>query len=246
MLRAFLCCAMAFACLTTKTVAAEIESDVSTRETFVGLPIVLRISINNAVEHETPVMPEVDGLEIELAGPPSRSSQTMWINGRKTHRTTVSYQFRVTPLREGTFTIPPVKVVADGVASITKVVRVVASKSETDDLMFVEIEGSQREIYVGQAVDLKLKIWVRPYRNADYQVDLDEEDMWQSLSEQTAWGPFGDRLEELSQNRRHPGANVCYAKIPQARLASTFCMRSKPRSTLIDQRRSMDKMFVSS
>ncbi len=185
--------------------AAEVESDVSTRETYVGLPIVLRININNAVEHETPIMPDVDGLQIELAGPPSRSSRTMWINGRKTERTTVSYAFRVTPLREGTFTIPPIKVVADGLASITKAVRVVASKSETDDLMFVEIEGSENDIYVGQALNLKLKIWVRPYRNADYQLDFDEGDMWQSFSDQTAWGPFEDRLEELAQNRRRPG-----------------------------------------
>lgn len=205
MMRSFLTCLVAVCCWSANLMAADVDADVSTRETYVGLPIVLRIHINNATEYEAPIMPDVDGLEIEPTGPPSRSSRIMSINGRRTQRTTVSYAFRVTPLRAGSFTIPPVEVEADGLSTMTKAVRIVATKSETNDLMFVEIEGNQSDIYVGEALDLSLKVWIRPYRNRDYRIDFDEGQMWQLISEQSAWGPFEDRLAELAQNRRRPG-----------------------------------------
>ena len=45
----------------------------------------------------------------------------------------------------------------------------VASKSETGDLLFVEVAGKQKQIYVGQSLDLTLKIWLRPYRDREPQ-----------------------------------------------------------------------------
>ena len=184
---------------------ADIQADVSTRETYVGLPIVLRISINNAAEHEIPQFPKVPGLEIKQAGPPSRSSQSSWINGRRSQRTTITYPYLVTPSSEGVFTIPPIKVIADGVANMTKAVRVVATKSETGDLLFVEISGSKKKIFVGESLDLTLRLWIRPYQNSDYRIALNEEEMWYCLSERTSWGIFQDRMEELAEQRKRPG-----------------------------------------
>ena len=66
------------------------------------------------LEHDQPVMPEIEGLTIEQVGPPARSSQTSIINGRRSDRSVVTYNYRVTPLREGSFTIPPIQVSADG------------------------------------------------------------------------------------------------------------------------------------
>lgn len=188
--------------------AVDVEADVSTRETYVNVPITLQIQINNAVEYEQPVMPAVDGLEIKSLGAPSRSYQITTINGRRTQRTTMAYQYSVTPVREGTFTIPPVKVVADGRVMMTKATRIIATKSETDDLLFVEVEGDKSEIYVGEALDLTLKIWVRPYRDKEYNITLNEPTMWSLISPQTKWGPFTDALEKLSDNRRRPGGEM--------------------------------------
>lgn len=184
--------------------AADVQTDVSTRETFVGLPIVLQIHINNSVEHDPPELPEVDGLVIESAGPPSRSSRVTIINGQRRERSTVTYSFRVTPQREGTFTIPPVKIVADGNTSIIQAVRIVASKSETNDLMFAEIEGKDTEIYVGESLELTLRIWLRPYRDKDFQVTFDEGDMWTRITSQTNWGLFTESLQVMAHNRQRP------------------------------------------
>ena len=204
--------ARAFQCLAALTTlfaagvlsAADVRSDVSTKETYVGLPIVLRVQINNSVDHEPPEVADVDGLKIESAGAPSRGSNITIINGRRTERTSITYAFRVTPLREGTFTIPPIKIVADGRATITKAMRIVASKSETDDLMLVEIAGKENEIYVGQPVELTLKIWIRPYRDQEFQVELSEGDTWNLISEQSSWGAFGDSMEEMAEQRQRP------------------------------------------
>ncbi len=187
------------------TSAAEIRTDLSTRETYVGIPTVLRVVINNAVEHDTPSFPEVPGLTIEPAGAPSTRSQTSWVNGRRSQRTSIVYSFLVTPNQEGTFTIPPIQITADGITTLTEAVRVVATKSETGDLLFAEITGDQSQLYVGQSLQLTLKFWLRPYRNQEYRIELNEEEMWSCLSERTSWGMFEDRIAELEQQRKRPG-----------------------------------------
>ena len=188
--------------------AADVQSSVSTRETYVNLPFTLQIRINNAQNQEPPVIPRVDGLVIVPQGPPSRSYRTTIINGRTTQRNTLTYLYSVTATREGTFTIPPATVVVDGEETQTSAVRIVATQSETDDLLFVEIEGQDDEIYVGEALQLKLKIWVRAYRDQQFNVTLNEATMWSLISKQTQWGNFQESLQEMSKNRKRPGGTL--------------------------------------
>lgn len=190
------------------TLAIDVTTNISTRETYVGLPTVLRVVINNAVEHDVPTFPEVQGLTIEQAGPPSKNSQITSINGRRSQRTSIVYSFLVTPNEEGTFTIPPIQITADGTKTLTEAVRIVATKSETGDLLFAEISGNQSSIYVGESLELTLKFWIRPYRNEEYRVSLDEAEMWQCLSERTSWGIFEERMNELAQQRKRPGGQL--------------------------------------
>jgi len=203
--------AMVF-CLPLVTEAADVQSSVSTQETYVNLPFTLQIQINNASEHEKPVIPEVDGLEIVPQGTPSRSYRTTIINGRTTRRNTLTYLYSVTATREGTFTIPPVKVVADGQETKTSEMRIVATQSETDDLMFVEIEGKDSQIFVGQALQLTLKIWIRAYRDKEYNITLNEATMWSLLSKQTQWGNFTESIQAMTKNRQRPGGKLTLRK----------------------------------
>lgn len=185
--------------------AADVEADVSTKETYVGIPVRFRIQINNAVQYKAPTLPDVDGLVIESIGAPSRSSRTTIINGRKTVRNSVIFTFRVTPQRAGTFTIPPIRVSADGRAMVSKAVRIVASKSEPSDLIIVEIEGKEKEIYVGEALNLTLRLWIRPYRDQKLNVTLNERNVWNLISEQSNWGPFAESLREMAEDNERPG-----------------------------------------
>ncbi|MDA9858636.1 BatD family protein [Rubripirellula sp.] len=192
--------------------AADVDTDVSVRETVVGLPVILRIQISNSVAHEPPEFPRVDGLKIEQAGPPSRSRRISIQNNRRVEKSNIIYSFRITPLREGTFIIPPVRVSADGISRVTRVVRIVATKGETNDLLFVEVEGDANEIYVGESLRLTLKIWIRPYRDRQLQQRLSEGDMWNQIAQQSNWGSFQSIFDEMNANRQRPGGRSVLRK----------------------------------
>jgi hypothetical protein len=184
--------------------AADVRVGLSARETYVGLPVTLRIQIANATKAEPPVVPSIDGVDVKPMGAPSRSTQITSINGQTTTTTTQTFAFELTPQHAGTFQIPSVTINADGEAHHTRAVEFVASKSETGDLLFVEIAGKQKEIYVGEALDLTLKIWLRPYSDRRLKVKLSEGDMWRLVSDRTEWGPFADQIQKLAQNEQRP------------------------------------------
>lgn len=184
--------------------AADVRADLGTRETYVGMPVKFQIEIANATDYDPPVVPEIPGLRIESLGQPSQSSNISWINGTVTKKVSVIYSFAVTPTQPGSFRIPAISVSADGQTLSTKPFEFVATKSETKDLLFVQVEGKEKQIYVGQALDLQLKIWVRPYSDKEHGITLSEGDMWQLLSQRTNWGPFQARIEQLAANNQRP------------------------------------------
>ena len=69
----------------------------------------------------------------------------------------------------------------------------------------MEIEGGKEKVFVGQPLELTLKIWIKPFHDAEKDITLSEENMWQLISEQTSWGSFLDRMKELAENNKRPG-----------------------------------------
>src|SRR3954447_6326216 len=184
--------------------AAEVRVGLSARESYVGVPLTLQVRVSNAEDSKPPQVPDVDGLQIRAIGMPGRSTQITTINGRTTTNTSLTYNFEVTPQRAGTFRIPPITVHADGTDQQTPVLDLVATKSETGDVLFVEVAGKQKEIYVGQSLDLSLKVWLRPFRDRQHGVTLSEGDMWRMVSDRSSWGPFSDRMQQLSEKDQRP------------------------------------------
>ncbi|MCD4825024.1 MAG: BatD family protein [Phycisphaerae bacterium] len=184
--------------------AAEVNLRLSSREAFVGSPVYVQISIDNASTHEKPQLPNIPGLRIHAADTPSRSSQVMTINGKTTRRESVTYSFELTPTRPGRFVIPAIAVQADGKKFATAAAVFVATKSETGDLLFVEIAGERKSVYIGQPLKLNLRIWVKPYFNREYKIKLSAGDMWNLISQRSDWGWFAGAFEEMARNRRRP------------------------------------------
>ncbi len=201
---AFTLCAFT-ALLTGTASAGSVDARLSVREAYVGMPIVLQITIADAGDYEQPKMPEIDGCDIRSAGAPSQSSQVTIINGRRSESRSVTMQYLITPRREGTYQIPSLAIDVDGQQMTTNPLRFVATKSVTGDLLFVEIEGGKEKVFVGQPLDLTLKIWLKPYRDTKQNLTLSEADMWQMISEQTSWGGFTTRMKELAENNQRPG-----------------------------------------
>ena len=187
----------------TQARAATVETALSADHAYVGMPISLYVRISDATSHAQPVIPEVRGLQITASGVPSRSSQTTIINGRRMDRTSVTYAWNVTPREPGQFVIPPVQFEVDGQVKQTRALRFAATKSETGDLLFVEVDGKQEKIFVGQPLDLVLRVLVKPYRDRQFDVTLSPGDMWKLIAtEHSQWGAFGETLDELAENRQ--------------------------------------------
>ncbi|MDA8563799.1 BatD family protein [Mariniblastus sp.] len=188
--------------LNSPTVSADVQTQISAREAYVGTPITLYVQVSGTGNPATPDVPEVDGLDIRSVGAPSRSSQVTIINGRRSQSSSVTYSFQVTPRREGTFRIPSFEINTGSDVERTRPVRFAATKSETGDLMFAEIEGNGEKVFVGQPIDSKLKIWIKPFVDRTAGIKLSPSQMWQLMSEQTDWGGFQSTLEEMAKNRQ--------------------------------------------
>ena len=152
--------AITFCGLSNSVIAADVDVRLSTKEGWVGMPVILQLSIENAADYEQPEVPEIDGCDIRSAGAPSQSSQITIINGRQTQKRSVVMQYLITPRREGTFEIPPITVKVDGRNVTTDKLRFIASKSQTGNLLFVEIHGAKDKVFVGQPLELTLKLWI--------------------------------------------------------------------------------------
>lgn len=224
------------ALLTATATAANVDTRLSTREAFVGSPVALQISISGASDFEQPTLPTIDGCDVRSAGSPSRSSQITIINGRRSERRSVTMQYLITPRREGTFTIPAMTFSVDGKPVTTQPERFIATRSETGDLMFVEIEGGKQKVFVGQPLDLKLKIWLRPFRDPKSGHTLSEGDMWNMISDSTSWGGFTAKMKELAENRQRPGGREVLRMVPHGK--STQAALSNSSAKTEDQRSS--------
>jgi hypothetical protein len=185
--------------------AGDVTVQLSSREAYVGQPVRVQVIIRDAESHELPEPPDVDGADIRMIAGPQTSSRTTIINGRMSQEKTVAYVFAVTPERAGTIRIPPFSVKVDGQSRKTEPIVLVAVQSETGDLLFVEVEGSRDSVYVGESLELVLKVWVRPYTDQALGIRLTEDDVWSLVDEETSrWGVFGDSLMDMLRRRVRP------------------------------------------
>ena len=120
--------------MSTPAAAADVDVRLSAREAWVGSPVVLQISLNNAADYEQPTIPDIDGCDVRSAGAAQQSSQTTIINGRRSDSRSVVMQYLITPQREGAFEIPPITIEVDGRRVTTEKLRFVATKSVTGNL----------------------------------------------------------------------------------------------------------------
>ena len=200
--RFFFCSLCLVGLSASSSIGATVETAISDNRAYVGVPVSLFIRVNNAAQYAQPTLPEVDGLKIESLGVPSQSSQTTIINGRRTDRTSVTYRWALTPRQPGSFIIPSIPVRVDGGIEYTQPVGFRAVKSETGDLLYVEVDGKQDKIYVGESLDLTLRILVKPYHDGRFDITFSPSDMWDLISQQhTQWGAFRETIEEWAEDR---------------------------------------------
>ncbi|MEY3023718.1 MAG: hypothetical protein RJA16_544, partial [Planctomycetota bacterium] len=191
--------------IATAAFAAEVEFRLSSREAWVGAAITLEVEVANASSIEPPILPAVDGATIRLLPGERSSSFTQIVNGRVTRRESRVYTIEIRPTREGEIEIPPIDVRADGETFSSRPSTIVVKKSVTGDLLLAQVLADPSQVYLGESMQLVLRIVIRPYESTEFGVTLSEGDMWSRVDLDTSsWGIFKDALEEMARQRRRP------------------------------------------
>lgn len=204
-----------------------VTANLSAHEAYVGSPIAFRIVIHNGSVQSPPSAPRVDGLRFSDSPRPSRSHQMRVFNGRRTSSTTTTWEFQVVAERAGEFTIPATDVVVNNKTYRTQPLTFVATKSETGDLLLVEIDhGSEGEktpkAYVGQAIKLKLKIWLRPFTDRQRNYKLNAQSMFNQISDKTSWGTFQETLEQAMDGKAELSATEVLRRDSEGSMRSYY------------------------
>lgn len=186
--------------------AADVAFQLTGRETWVGDAALLEISVSGAKGRiPDPVLPKVDGLLIELA--PGRSTQNAveFINGQMSQSSSVTLTVHLTPKRVGKFSVPPVTIRVDGKDHSSGVLTLVAGMEVDAEPLLVDVVAKSPTVYLGESLDVTLRIWVRPFVSRAQGVRFGEQDMWVLLTQQSPeWGAFEPALREMAQQHQRP------------------------------------------
>lgn len=107
--------------------------------------------------------PEVNGLEFDDSPFMGRQSQTNIINGRVQSVELVTFTWRVSVTKEGTYTVPAQRVSLGGTDVVVPEakLRVVPQSENEKSAMRLEWKLPDRELYVGEALPASLQLYVR-------------------------------------------------------------------------------------
>lgn len=204
MTRTILLALLAILSFAPTLLGAEASMQVPRRQGYVGATLPIRLIIADAQQDSTPSMPSVPGLTIERLATPNVSTQVSSFNGVTTTRRTVEWTFLVGASTAGTYTIPEFTIEADGTEFRTTPIELTFVASEAEDLLRVAVTGDPEELYLGEATNLTLQIWIKPYRDLQYGTELSSRDMWNRIDLDSDWGPFTPAMNELKAQRQAP------------------------------------------
>ncbi len=197
--------ALAAAAIVSRAQAAAVSAQLASRETYVGVPVILRVTVEDGQPDQLPVTPAISGATIRMVGGPSHSSQTTVVNGQVSQSVSVSYTYQITPQKPGRIMIPPFEVQVGGEKLASEPQVIVVARSETNDLLFVDVTGTRDSVYVGELLEVTLQIWLRPYHSREHGITLREDNMWGLVDvEASQWGVFEEPLKQMYSRRQRP------------------------------------------
>src|SRR5438034_8206282 len=145
----------------------------SKSEAVVGEEVQLEVRLTGALSADAPEQIPVDGLEIHRTG----TSQRVEINNFNL-TASVSYDYTILPLKEGTFTIPPqiIHVGSSSLRTPTLTLHVAASSNQparqyrrgtqpafdTGKLVFAELIVPKKSAFVGEMVPVQIRLAYDP------------------------------------------------------------------------------------
>ena len=158
-----------------------------------NIPFQVQLVISNGPGSVTPPeLPWPDG--IELIGTPSTSFFQSSINGRRRVDLTVAYP--VVAREVGTLVMPSFSLDIDGRTFEIREVAITVESADAGDLMFVEIETTDAAPYLGETIELRLRLYVREFTDPSFERRLSGGEMWSMVALRSSqWSVFGDELK---------------------------------------------------
>jgi oxygen tolerance protein BatD len=158
-------------CVVARTDPGEskVQATLSSDHTTISQPVQLEVEIRNVRTAEPPNI-SAEGLSIRFAG---QSTRMQTLNGETSF--SVNFTYLVIPQREGTFSIPPVKLNLSGqeVQSAPLTLTVLKEEpnkpAEPNKSYFGELVVPRDSAYVGEPIPVELRyyfdrrIWYQPY-----------------------------------------------------------------------------------
>lgn len=142
--------------------AQDFTATVSKNKVEVGQQFTLQYVIRTNAKDFTP--PALN--DFKLLGGPNQGRSTNWVNGKVSSQVTISYV--LTPKKEGTFVIPPAKIVTDRGELSTKPITITAKKiTEADkqnaarEYIYLKATVSRTNLYVGEQLTATYKLYTK-------------------------------------------------------------------------------------
>ncbi len=132
-----------------------------------GEIVLAQLICTNTGQPSLPQAAVPDGLSLELSrSTPLMNSQTSIINGRTSSKTTYTYNMKLSAASEGTYTLGPMSVEADGQSFVSNSVTITVKKSTTtqpqgDSYVWVRIDVNPTTLYASQSFTATLTIGIR-------------------------------------------------------------------------------------
>lgn len=186
------CCLL----LTTTTFSQEVLVEMPPNQGYIGVPMRFIVVYQNVESNEEPTLPPIDGFAIRRRSGLETSSQTTFVNGKITNSTSRKFTFYLTPQRIGTLVIPPLTFIADGKAFQTVQQSVEVIETPTSGALKVEVSGTTGDVYLGQPIDMTLKLYVERFTDPTLGVTLDAREMFSLMSQNSSYGMFSEALRD--------------------------------------------------
>lgn len=188
--------------------------------TYVGQPITVEVQVRSDGSFEGPTPPVVPGAEVS-SSTPSRSEFTEIINGRVSRSVTLTHRFTITPSAEGTITVPPIAVTVGGQRYSSEPHRITVLPLASDDRLFADIVVDPTTAWVGQGLEVTLRIWIKRHTDPRWSVTIPAESMWSFLEDSSRWGVFESTVRAFAQARNRPPHKVMRREGPDGE-SSTY------------------------
>ena len=199
--------------LVTTAQAQSISVDYGSPKIWVGEPNRITFSVANATDFGDPILPEVEGLDIQFLGLTNTASSITIINGVRSESSSVDLAIEVMPEYAGIFEVPGIKIEVDGSIYESKPFTFEAIESSNDGRLTVDIERAGGPVYIGEPIELVLRIWIKAFHSDRYDITVNESTTWRLIKhKQSEWGPFAESLQSLGRGGRRPSGRLVKRK----------------------------------